>query len=272
MNALWTKKEDKVLANTSLTYDIICKKLPHRSKRSIWSRAHKLGFPRDLDIIRKVNSENQRKDEWTSLLDDKEFCEIVDGELLGDGCIYKKKVKNRKCYEYTFIAGSIRKEYAEYLHSKLAKKLGSRAKVKPVKPKKSGFPNTKVFYSVRFSNVIFTDFYSRWYPQGSIKVSVPEDLKLTATSCMHWYLGDGSLDSRYKQRMFDLVLHTENFNAKAINMLIDKLKSVGHYFKTRRSKNKYTALRIHGDKARSFLAYIGQSPVKAFNYKWVDWK
>lgn len=100
------------------------------AKKGIWSRASKLGFVRDTAIIRKVNSENQRKEGWTSLLDDKEFCSIIDGELLGDGCIYKKKVKNRKCHEYSFIAGSIHKEYAEYVHSKVCEKLGSKSKIK----------------------------------------------------------------------------------------------------------------------------------------------
>ena len=79
---IWTKEEDRTLADTSVDYDQLQKFLPHRTKRAIWSRASKLGHNRDLAIIRKVNSDNQRREEWTSLLEDEEFCEIIDGELL----------------------------------------------------------------------------------------------------------------------------------------------------------------------------------------------
>ena len=270
---IWTQYEDSVLSNTSLTYDTIHKKfLPHRSKRSIWSRASKLGYLRNTSLIRQINSENQRKKEWTSLLDDKEFCEIIDGELLGDGCIYRKKVKNRQCYEYSFIAGSIHKDYAQYLHGILSKKLGSEAKIGICKPKyRKDFGWSKTFYSVRFSNVVFNPFYERWYPHGSIKTTVPDDLKLTPKVCLHWYMGDGSLDCRLNKKMFDLSLHTENFEDASINILIEKMSTSGFDMKKKASSKKYTLLRIHGNKARSFLAYMGKSPVKSLSYKWRDW-
>ena len=183
----WKEKEDRVLSDTSLNYDVIAALLPHRSQKGIWQRAHKLGYSRDTSVIAKVNSENQRKETWKELLNDKEFCEVIDGELLGDGCVFRKKVKNRNCYEYTFIAGSIHREYAEYLHGILVPKLKSKAKIKVVHPSTSkGYPNAKTFYSVIFSSVVFKEFYDRWYPCGSIKTTYPEDLQLTPISCLHW--------------------------------------------------------------------------------------
>ncbi len=273
MNKTWTPSEDKVLSNTCIGYDEICLKLPHRSKRSIWSRAAKLGYVRDTNLIRQVNSENQRKDSWTKPLEDKEFCEIIDGELLGDGCVYRKKVKNRLCYEYSFIAGSIHKEYAEYVHDIIAKKINSKAQIKVDPPKtKAGF-KSKTFYSVRFSNIVFKSFYQRWYTNGSIKTIVPEDIKLTPTACLHWYLGDGSLDSRAHAHMFDLALHTENFTHKSVERLKSMLqKAFDIKVTVNKSSKIYYKLRVHGNHARKFLSHIGSCPVKCFEYKWRDWK
>ncbi len=271
---IWTKEEDRTLADTSVDYDQLQKFLPHRTKRAIWSRASKLGHNRDLAIIRKVNSDNQRREEWTSLLEDEEFCEIIDGEVLGDGCIFKKKSTNRDCYEYSFIAGSIHEEYAQYLHDKIAIKLKSRARISTVPPKyRENFGWSKKFYSVRFSSVVFKEFYERWYPNGSIKHTIPDDINLTPVICLHWYLGDGSLDSRCKAHMFDLSLHTENFKKDSIEKLADFLKKILNIkVSISRSKRKYYKLRIHGNDARSFLEYIGKAPVRALAYKWVDWK
>lgn len=268
MSKIWTAYEDSVLAHTSLSYDLIREKfLPHRTKRSIWSRAAKLGYRRNFEVIQKVNSENQRKDEWTKLVDDREFCEIVDGELLGDGCIFRKKVKNRQCYEYSFIAGSVRREYAEYVHRKIGSKLDSKARIKTCQS--SG---EKDFYSVRFSNVVFKNFYERWYTNGTHKIHVPQDFELSPSVCLHWYLGDGSLDSSARRHMFEITLHTECFDRDSIEYLMNRLsQNVGIAVKTRKSK-QWRALRIHGDDARQFLNYIGYCPVASMAYKWRDWR
>jgi len=273
---LWTEKEDKILSDTSLSYDIIAARLPNRSKRSIWTRAHKLGYSRDISVIAKINSENQHKDEWDSLLSDKKFCEVIDGELLGDGCICRKKVKNRNCYEYTFIAGSIHEEYAKYLHNILAPKLKSTAKINTVlPPTKSSkrITGTKKFYVVRFSSVVFKQFYDRWYPSGSIKTTCPDDFDFSPTVCLHWYLGDGSLDSSFRRRMFEITLHTENFKHSEVKKMSESLSdSLGIKTGTKKSNKIYRAIRIHGKYAREFLLHIGSSPVKCFDYKWRDWK
>lgn len=275
MSKLWTKEEDQILSDTSLHYDTICKKLPHRSKRSIWTRSHRLGYNRDINVIRNINSNNQKKDVWTKLLSDKEFYEIINGELLGDGCIYRKKVKNRKCYEYSFIAGSIHKDYAEYVHKILSRKLKSKAQIKTVKPnldKKSAINSVKDFYSYRFSSVVFKSFYDSWYPKGSTKTTVPTNLKLSPTTCLHWYLGDGSLDSRSDAKMFELSLHTENFELESVSKLWRDIEKLGIKCSVAKSSKKYYKIRIHGNHARKFLKYIGRSPVKSFEYKWRDWK
>lgn len=272
---LWTKEEDKILSDTSVPYDSLLEKLPSRSKRSIWSRAHKLGYSRDASAISVAYSEMQRKEEWTTLLEDKEFCKVIDGELLGDGCVFRKGIKSGTGYEYTFIAGSIHKEYAEYLHGILAPKLKSKAKMRTISPpknKKSGYPTNKPFYSVRFSSVVFKNFYARWYPEGSIKITYPKDLELTPTTCLHWYLGDGSLDSSFRRRMFEITLHTENFKHSEVDKMSELIFCSLNINTGVQNSKKYKKIRIHGQHARQFLEYIGPSPIECFKYKWKDWK
>lgn len=273
MKTTWTPEEDSVLYDTTKSYNQLLLLLPGRSKSSAYARANKLGIKRDQSVIARINSENQRKDAWTELLKDTEFCQVIDGELLADGCIFRKKINGRKCYEYSFIAGSIHREYAEYLRSFIAEKLQSTAKINIIPPKIRFGRRCRPFYSVRFSSVVFRHFYDRWYPKCSIKTTIPDDLILSSKLCLHWYWGDGSLDSRINARMFELCLHTENFSKASVeklrlmleNVLLAKV-SIG------RTHKKYFKLRIHGDEARKFLNYIGPNPLACFAYKWKDWK
>jgi hypothetical protein len=265
MNSFWTNEEDRILADISKGYDEILPLLPGRSKTAIYSRANKLGYKRDRELIRKINSENQRQCIWEDLQNDEEFCEIIDGELLADGCIYRKRVKNRSCYEYSFIAGSVHREYAKYLYARLQPKLHSRASIKTIgipKRKKSGFLPSRPFYSIRFSSVVFKSWYDRWYPNGSIKASVPNDLVLTPVVCLHWFLGDGSISHR------TITLHTDNFEKQYVERLVRGLNSIKIDAKPAREKNKYDVIRLTTSGSSKFLAYIGASPIKEMSYKW----
>lgn len=273
MNNVWTKKEDQLLSDTSKSYNQILMLLNKRTKKSVYARANRLGYKRDKKTISKINSENQRKEIWDSLINDRYFCEVVDGELLADGCIFKKKIKDRDCYDYAFIAGSIHREYAEYLHGILSPKLNSKAKIRLIKGGTRRGRLCKDFYEVRFSSVIFKNFYDRWYKNGSIKTDIPDDLNISRTICLHWYLGDGSLDSRMDTHMFDLSLHTENFKQKSVIKLQQLLCNLLHIkVSISKTKQKYFRLRTHGDYARNFLNYIGPPPLGCFKYKWRDWK
>ena len=267
----WTQEEDQILQNTSLAYEKIAKMIPHRSLKGIYARASKLGFKRDSSLRSQINSENQRNDSW-DLHTDKEFCSIVDGELLGDGCIARKDIKNRNVCEYNFIAGSIHLDYAEYLHDLLSKKLGSKAKISKAVKSKTAFASQRNYYVVRFSNRVFESFYDRWYPKFSKKSVIPKDLIINPIVCKHWYWGDGSLDCRKKVNMFDLALHTEGFNHESLVWIQKQiLKAVGIKFTIAKTKG-YEKLRVHGDKARAFLKYIGRNNISSFDYKWADWK
>lgn len=171
------------------------------------------------------------------------------------------------CYEYAFIAGSVHLEYAKYLHDKIRSSINSKASIRS--KQKYG---EKKFHSVRFSNVIFSNFYRRWYTKGTHKTEVPKDLVLSPTACLHWYLGDGSLDSSPRRHMYEITLHTECFDFDSVEYLQYQLSKAADIKVNFRKSKQRRALRIHGDDARQFLNYIGKCPIQSMQYKWRDWK
>lgn len=123
--------------------------------------------------------------------------------------------------------------------------------------------SSRDFYSYRVSSVLFKSFYDRWYPHGSIKVSVPKDLELNPTVCLHWYMGDGHRSGK------SITLHTENFKMKHVNYLIRLLEKT-LYINSKRSKekNKYFVIRLSIKDSYKFLEYIGNCPIRPMLYKW----
>jgi len=107
----------------------------------------------------------------------------------------------------------------------------------------------------------------RWYPDG--KKRIPEDVLITPTSLLLWYLGDGSLDrfSGY------IVLCTDGYNLSEHQLLQHKLSLLSINAKIRgqyrtREKKYYHKLLITRKNVKKFFDVIGySSPVKCYNYK-----
>jgi len=74
------------------------------------------------------------------------------------------------------------------------------------------------------------------------KLLVPRDLKLTSTTLLFWYLGDGSLIRRKNDpnRVPFIVLATNNFSKKYIDFLIRKLKELNLNFYPVKYKSGFT--------------------------------
>ena len=122
-----------------------------------------------------------------------------------------------------------------------------------------------IFYALRFSHKVFQFFYDRWYINGHKKI--PHDLLLSSTNCLHWYIGDGTIDTRSSSV---ITLCTHSFTEEEIDFLIQQLGFVG----LRATKCLYNKLkqqfviRIISDHALGFLSFIGQPPVASYAYKW----
>jgi hypothetical protein len=100
-----------------------------------------------------------------------------------------------------------------------------------------------------------------WYPQR--KKIVPNDIDLSPTTCLYWYLGDGGLHYG-KLKFKGLRINTQGFDKEGIVLLSNKLIELGF-------KNYVESKGVIGlspISARNFLSYIGESPIFCYKYKW----
>ncbi len=130
--------------------------------------------------------------------------------------------------------------------------------------------NEKKYYSYMLDSLGYKDFinlHKLWYPKKNKKV--PKNIKLTPSTCLHWYLGDGN-----NSNLNNIIrLHTEGFSKTDILLLIQKLKNNGiysYFYKRMITKTfGYGAFLVLSRRPMiKFLKYIGECPVKYFNYKW----
>jgi len=184
-----------------------------------------------------------------------EAIEWINGELLGDGSIYSQSECSAR-----FSYGTQYLEYAQYVSDTL-KSFGveQSGKIKKHYDKR----HDVYFYNYisRFYEEILS-IRKRWYPEG--KKIIPKDLKLTPLTCRQWYIGDGCLYNR-KNRNPSILLAACCFSDKDIFYLINQLNKFG-IISTKQSRN---IIHISACSVKDFLNYIGECPVKCYQYKWL---
>ena len=180
--------------------------------------------------------------------------EVLNGEMLGDGCI------------------SLRKRYKNaYLEWHL-KRMGH------VQLLCDEFENLEPSFHSRYDdedgwklwtkcNPDLTNQHNRWYPNG-VKI-VPKDLELTPLVCYHWYIGDG-----YFGKSNNIDLYSLGFSKEENIFLIKLLSGLG-INAVLRETNKYPSgtkyfIALGKFEAKKFLEYIGPCTVEDYNYKWPD--
>jgi hypothetical protein len=182
---------------------------------------------------------------------------IVEGCLLGDGCIRKQTKNSNGFFTYTTIS----KELAELVckqttifKSKIYYNTGNNA-----------------FYVSTPVHPFFTEFYKLWY-KNKKKTHIPEQCKLSKIHLLYLYMGDGHLAKNTKNT-YKIVLSTNCFDDDSLNKLIYQLKtflpfpnSVKIY---ERTDGKVICI-LRNDNVVSFLNYIGKCPVDDFSIakKW----
>lgn len=180
--------------------------------------------------------------------------EILNGSLLSDGCITKVP----KCINYYWTQTTKYSEYADYLQECI-NIFSNRSVVKPVS---RVFPNGKTYNTAGAFTIktktseFFTNYRELWYPSG-IK-TVPDNIILTPTTVLHWYLGDGNLD-----QINGISLCTDSFSQYDNQRLVDLLNKITIAKLT--NKNR---IHIPNKGVWEFLQYIGKCPVECFEYKW----
>jgi len=183
----------------------------------------------------------------------KQAIEWLNGELLGDGCLY-----SYSSYSANFIYGS---KYLEYIHyiSDILKSFGIGGG--EIKKKYNKDWDCYVYHYYSHCYVELLPIRKRWYPDG--KKIVPRDVTLTPLTCRQFYIGEGCLSHRKKQRPH-IVLATYGFLIEDVEWLKIQLNKLG-FKATRRSQNR---IGISSHSTKQFLDYIGKCPVKCYQYKW----
>lgn len=212
-----------------------------------------------------IKIDSDRKFSNKKIILTKEQEEILFGGLLGDACLTKngKELTNPQI-TYT----SSVKNHVEYFKSYFNDLSTNECKI--LKPYKFFDKRTNKEYT-RYTfrsilNVGLIDYFNNWYHNG-IKV-IPLTLKLTPKICLMWYIGDGSIQHDYKNKSTGLIKLSTNFFSKTEieNILIPQLKIFEAYI-SKTDKNQFV-IKIPRRKIKKFLTYIGNCPVKEYEYKW----
>lgn len=183
----------------------------------------------------------------------KEAIEWINGELLGDGCLSKKS-----SYSATFRYTSKHIEYIKYVLDML-KSFGIEQSGKTTK---EYHKTNYTYHCASRSYVELLPIREQWYPEG--KKIVPKDIELTPLVCRQWYIGDGNIYKKSINCNPHIDLYTNGFTPKGVRWLVLQLKRVG--FNAKRY-DYHNSIHISTYSTKEFLNYIGNCPVKCYQYK-----
>jgi hypothetical protein len=181
--------------------------------------------------------------------------EWINGELLGDGCLFIQTQSSAK-----FQYGSKHKEYIKYI-SKTLDSFGMKQSGKLYERFDKKYRSYSYYYQSHYYKELL-ELYRQWYPNG--KKVIPEDIVLTPTTLRQHYIGDGSL-IHTKDNKPNIKLYTNGFSISGVEWLVRQLLNL--FFKATRQK-AMNVIYISNCSVKKFLNYIGKCPVKCYQYKW----
>ena len=187
--------------------------------------------------------------------------EIINGALLGDGCLVIDKKGINPYFGYL----SKSREHVIYVCDSLKEygRKGDYFTTKEYVRKDTGKSYTQTVFRTQ-ANPTFLPIYNKWY-KDKIK-HIPDDLVLTSTICLIWYLGDGSLTNNG-----EIQLCTDCFaKEEQEQILLPQLKQFEAYIKCtgRKKSHIYYRIVIPYRQVINFLSYIGDCPVEDYRHKW----
>lgn len=185
---------------------------------------------------------------------------FIEGLLLGDASIPKRKdgIKPR-----SLTQGCKYRGYLEYIKQRFSQAgiecspILSRW-IKDERVKDKGY--IQHFLQTRRYKT-FEVFREKWYPQD--KKIIPRDLEITPDFLLQSYLGDGNF---YREIRLCLNAFTKE-DILFLGELITKKLNI--YPRLIKDGDKYE-LAIKKSDTDKFLNYVGDCPVKCYEYKWKD--
>lgn len=185
--------------------------------------------------------------------------EVLEGELLGDGCL--QKYARRPLGDYYFVLNTSSKEHALHLKKVLPEGLFA---VNSPWISKNGYWNLKSRSSPKL-----TELRRKWYPKD--RKIVPRDLEITPTVCHYWHVGDGCLGRPGKG--YCARFSTQGFDEESVKRLREKL--IGKGFKagiwgTGADIKNGAGLEIFISMKDTlkFLNWIKKPKIQDYEYKW----
>lgn len=183
---------------------------------------------------------------------------MINGLLLGDGCLEKGKNSKNACLR---ITRAIRdKEYlywnASVLKDFLTEKGVYTSSYFDNRTKKEYF---KIYLRSRCS-IFFTDFYSQWYVNK--KKIIPSNLILNKDIVKVWFADDGSViapKDNLNKRRFSIKFATHSFSKKEVMFLkqqLDDLFCVNFHIYKEKNLPQYTLRLERTNESRAFLIGI----------------
>jgi len=184
-----------------------------------------------------------------------ELSNLLDGELLGDGCITMHSSRSA-----VYSHGSKYEEYVAWL-SRIFADLGLEQSGKICSRQDKKRHNWSYGYASR-SYPELVPIRQRWYPNGE-KI-VPKDLILTPIMARQWFIGDGGLNNRVNGRP-NINFSTDAFDRASIDHLLEELSAGGFKVTYQPSRNR---IGMSAHSVKDFLDYIGLCPIDCYDYKW----
>ncbi len=189
--------------------------------------------------------------------------QVIEGCLLGDGCVY-----DRFGHNANFTVRTIHSSFAEHIVNMLP----FHFNIHTVKAHKTVICGKETFGKTAYNvqsrcDVSLKEFRSQWY-DGRRKI-VPDDLSLSPTAVLYWFYGDGATSLVKGKTSVILTLCTNCFSVNECEMLSGKLyDACGVRFNVNLSKGG-PVLQVNKKQAAwDFFDYIGECTCPCFQYKW----
>ena len=186
--------------------------------------------------------------------------EVINGAMLGDGCLYKHK----NGINAQFIYGSKSKQHTEFVCDYFKDYWsGEGLKYCSYLDKRTNKEYSR--YVVKtYTNPTFTTIYKHWYDTQGVK-HLPDDLVLTPLTCLIWYIGDGGVCQSNRSEYIKLSTHCFNKDEQE-KVLLPQLQQFEASLMRATDEQYY--IYIPHRKEKDFLKYIGECPFTDYQYKW----
>lgn len=254
----------KIIIPYDVLYDLYV--IKNMSQKNV---AEELGYSIDTIVrnLKEYKIESHKPKDWmqNSAFTMSEYQkDILYGAMLGDGCLYKSKHGVNAQFTYT----SKSKQHVEFV-CEIFKNMSYKEGIKYVTYYDKRTNKSYERYTFRtVSNPTFQHERDKWYLDE--KKIIPNDLILTPTICLIWYIGDGCILHSKNTQYIKLATQCFTKEDQEAILLPQLQKFEAHLIKADTSKNgeQQYFIYIPRRKIKKFLEYIGPCPFSDYQYKW----